>query len=386
MDRSARRPDDECGIPKPATVTSSTLSTSSRGGEALLPSDSSRADACFAAITSGRSYDPDRHLFGRRRFLGGRDYEDLWPFANAWSAACTLSSLGGSSPAGSLAASLPDGLAAYHRTHSAALEGSGPVGFESVVVPPLGTGGDVFFDDNAWLALALLGHYANSHDERALSLSRRLLDFLTTGWSTDPSWSAPGGIRWKVPATNTSRNTCSNGPTAEVAALVYQLTGDSAAKDWSLRIYDWARQALGGPDGLYFDRIAVDGTVSKDIWSYNQGTMIGAGVLLHRITAKQTYLDQAVHTATAALAHFDLPTLLRQGPAFNAVFFRNLLLLDRTAPEDAYRELARNYGDQMWIQHRDPHTGHFTDAAQKLNATAPMVQIYALLAGAAPRP
>ena len=367
-------------------MTASTLSTSSRGGEGLLPSDSSRADTCFAAITSGRSYDPDRHLFGRRRFLDGRTYEDLWPFANAWSAACTLSSLGSSSPAGSLAASLSDGLASYHRAHSAALEGSGPVGFESVVVPPLGTGGDVFFDDNAWLALALLSHYGQTHDGRALSLSRRLFDFLTSGWSTDPSWSVPGGLRWKVPAINTSRNTCSNGPTAEVAALVHELTGDSAAKDWSLRIYDWVRRALGGPDGLYFDRITFDGTVSKDIWSYNQGTMIGAGVILHRVTGEQTYLDQAVHTANAAVAHFDLPTLLRQGPAFNAVFFRNLLLLDQAVPNDGYRELVCRYGDEMWNQHRDPRTGRFTDTPQTLNSTAPMVEIYALVDGATPRP
>lgn len=349
-----------------------------------LPQNRTRAEDCFEAITAGRLYDQGRHLYGKRALLVGRTYEDLWPFANAWSAASTLSSLGGSAPATSVAASLCDGLSAYHRSHSAALSGSDPVGFESVVVPPLGSGGNVFFDDNAWLGLALLSPDGHRKDLRALSLAKRLLGFVTSGWATDPSWSSPGGLRWKLPSSNTSRNTCSNGPTAELAALVYEQMGDEAARDWSIRIYQWVRSTLADNDRLYFDRITPDGTVARDVWSYNQGTMIGAGVLLHRITGEQDYLDQALLTATAAEDHFDLPELLRQDAAFNAVFFRNLFLLDQVAPDAAYRELALAYGDEMWEQRRVRRTGLFRGSGSPVNDTAPMVEIYALLAGAPP--
>jgi Glycosyl hydrolase family 76 len=329
-----------------------------------------------------RLYSSSRHLFGRRRCLLRRDYETLWPFADAWSAICTWASLEQQPLAESVLPTLFSGLAAYHRSRVRALDAEGPVGFESVVVPPLGTGGDVFFDDNAWLGLALLRHYELTQDHRALTLSRRLFQLVTTGWSSDGSWGSPGGIRWKEPASSVSRNTCSNGPAAELGALVHQRTGDPDAFEWSVRIYDWVRSALLGPQGLYFDRIAPDGTLTTDVWSYNQGTMIGAGVLLHGLSGDRDYLAQAIATATASLNRFSVPALVAQNAAFNAVFFRNLFLLDRVVPNPAYRQLAHAYAAEMWRAHRDPRTGLFRGGESPLNDSAPLVEIYSMLAGA----
>jgi predicted alpha-1,6-mannanase (GH76 family) len=159
-------------------------------------------------------------------------------------------------------------------------------------------------------------------------------------------------------------------------------TGDRAALEWSVRIYDWVRSALLTPDGLYLDQIAPDGTRRKEIWSYNQGTMIGAGVLLHRATGDESYLAQAAVTAGASLGRFSLPVLLSQDAAFNAVFFRNLFLLDQVSPDPGYRRLARAYADEMWAGHRDSRTGLFRGGNSALNSSAPLVEIYALLAGA----
>src|SRR5580700_3070585 len=101
-----------------------------------------RAETSFAAVTATRLYSSRRHLFGRRRWRLWRSYEHLWPFADAWSAACTLSSLDRESGADSILAGFFDGLAAYHRSHRAALRATGPVGFESsIVAPPLRRGG-----------------------------------------------------------------------------------------------------------------------------------------------------------------------------------------------------------------------------------------------------
>ena len=346
-----------------------------------------RAETSFEAVTATPLYSSRRHLFGRRRWLLWRSYENLWPFADAWSATCTLSSLDRESSADSILTGFFDGLAAYHRCHAAALRATGPVGFESsVVVPPLRRGGEVYFDDNAWLGLALVRHYEIRHDERALSLAGRIFDFITSGWSSDVSWSHPGGIRWKEPPSNVSRNTCSNGPTAELAALLHEHEGAPGPLQWSVRIYDWVRSALLGPDGLYVDQIAPDGTRNPAIWSYNQGTMIGAGLLLHRLTHDRDYLAHATATAAAAVDRFSLPVLVHQDAAFNAVFFRNLLLLDGVAPDPAYRRSAQAYAEEMWNSHRDPDTGLFRGGTSPLNDTAPLVEIYALLAGAPPHP
>jgi predicted alpha-1,6-mannanase (GH76 family) len=211
--------------------------------------------------------------------------------------------------------------------------------------------------------------------------------FVTSGWSSDASWSHPGGIRWKMRATSPSRNTCSNAPAAQLGALIHEQTGDAVALEWSLRIYDWVRATLLGGEGLYFDRIEADGTVSYEVWSYNQGAMIGAGVLLHRITGEQGYLDQAIATATAAIKRFTVEGPLGESrPAFSAVLVRNLFLLGQVAPDPSYRQLAEAYGEQMWMRLRDPRTGLFGGDLSVLNNSAPMLEIYALLGGATPHP
>ncbi len=327
------------------------------------------------------------HLFGQRRWTRRRHYENLWPYADAWSATDTLASVDDTASTTSATAVLPsffEGLAAYHRSHGSALQAMGPVAFESAVVAPLGRGGDVFFDDNAWLALALVRHFELQDDERALILATRLFEFITSGWSTDATWIHPGGIRWKQPLSNVSRNTCSNAPTAQLAALVHQHTGSAEALSWSVRIYDWVRTTLLGHAGLYVDRIDPDGALAPATWSYNQGTMIGAGVLLHSATGDRSYLADAIETAQASISAFGVPALVGQNAAFNAVYFRNLLLLDERQPDPRYRQLAAAYGDVMWEQHRHRHTGLFGGGDSPLNNTAPLIQIYALLAGAQP--
>ena len=347
-----------------------------------------RAEATFRAITAPRLYSRRMRLFGRRRWLVWRHYEHLWPYADAWSATCTLSSLeqwrrDRDRPASSSLPSFFDGLAAYHRSHAAALGGSEPVGFESSVVAPLGRGGDVFYDDNAWLALALIAHHQLRGDGQALALARRLLAFVCSGWSSEPSWHHPGGIRWKEVASNTSRNTCSNGPVAEVAALVHLHTGDPEARTWARRIYEWVRSTLLDAHDLYVDRVAPDGTLASTIWSYNQGTMIGAGVLLHRITGEEQYLEQATATAAASLDRFSVQALTTQDAAFNAVFFRNLLLLDAAVPDPRVRALLLAYADEMWTR-RQARTGLFGSGPSPLNDTAALIEVFALAAGAPP--
>lgn len=351
------------------------------GGARERTEASERAIATFDAVMGRGLYSRRTHLFGTRTWPLGRSYEHLWPYANAWSALCALATMGQEPRALSALPGFLEGLGRYSRL-PAALDGREVVGFESTVVPPLGSGGDVFYDDNAWLALALLRHHHLLGDERARGLARRLFQFVISGWSEDSTWKHPGGIRWKEPASNRSRNACSNAPVAELGALLGELGEDTGGLGWALRIYEWVRSALLGDGGLYLDHVAPDGSVDAAIWSYNQGTMIGAGVLLHRLTGDGAYLAHANATASACLERYQLPELLRQDVAFNAVYFRNLLLLDGAAPNPSYRESASAYADLMWEQRRDPASGLFRGGASPLNNSAPMIEIYAILAGA----
>ena len=272
------------------------------------------------------------------------------------------------------------GLRAYSQ-EPGILGGAGSAGFESVVTPPLGGGGDRFYDDNAWLGLALVRHHELTRDPVLLRLAERVFSFVVSGWSTEASWQIPGGIRWKEPASNRSRNTCVNGPAAELAARLHEKTGEATYLDWALRTYEWTRRALQGPDCLYVDQIAPDGTRTPTIWSYNQGSTIGAGVLLARQTSDPSFLDQSEETAAAYVAGLDVPALIAQDPAFNAVLFRNLLLLDDVRPDQRYRTLLAAYASAMWATRRLRH-GLFAGNGSALNNAAAMIQISALLAGA----
>jgi Glycosyl hydrolase family 76 len=352
-----------------------------------------RARATFEAIRASSLYNRRTNLWGRRRRWVFRRNEALWPYADAWSALCTLAGSPGGDAAMSFLPGLVGGLSAYHRRHRSALAGHDPVGFESYPPFPHGRGGDVFYDDNAWLGLALCCHHELTASAQAATLSRRLLDFIVTGWSDDQSWADPGGIRWKVPATCVTRNTCSNAPVAELAAVIACRDHDAHALEWSQRIYAWVHRTLRGTDGLYFDRIDPDGTVHREIYSYNQGSMIGAGVLLGQATGDAAYLSNAAATASAAMSRFSVDVLLTQDAAFNAVFFRNLFLLGHVRPNEDYRALAQQYADRMWSERRDStsglfssHTGSPNTTTSFLNDTAPMMEIYALLAGSSAHP
>ena len=254
-----------------------------------------------------------------------------------------------------------------------------------MVTPPLGCGGDRFYDDNAWLGLALVRHHELTNDAGLLRLAERVFSFVVSGWSTEASWQIPGGIRWKEPANSRSRNTCANGPAAALAARLHDTTGDTTYLDWAVRAYEWTRRALRGPDCLYADRIAPDGARTPTIWSYNQGSMIGAGVLLAGQTMDSSFVDQAAATAAAYTASRDVDALMSQDPAFNAVLFRNLLLLDHVRPDDRYPRAAR---DVRFCDVDDEATAARAVRRQRspLNNAAAMVQIYAVLAGAQPHP
>lgn len=222
----------------------------------------------------------------------------------------------------------------------------------------------------------------------ALALAARVLAFVLGGWSTRDDWARPGGIRWKVATSSRGRNTCANAPTAELAAELHTVTGDADALAWARRIYGWTRATLRRSDGLYADRIAPDGAVEPTTWSYNQGTMIGAGVLLHRATGEPGFLDDALATASACAARFTTEVLLGQDAAFNAVYARNLLLLDQVDPDpdpDRRRGLAA-YSDAMWARQRRWRDGLFAGTRSSFHDTAAMVQVDALLAGARPGP
>lgn len=312
-------------------------------------------------------------------------YSCLWPFTNA--AAGTVYLYGTPKGASYLSnvAARQTGLGRYADTSEVSpTDALQPAAYQSAVAPPLGPGGATYYDDNGWVGLNLIHAYLLTSNRTYLTLAQNELNFIMSGWDTNASDGCPGGVFWEDVA-GSERNTSANGAGAALALELDRLTGNSSDLTWATSMYQWVVHCLGTASGLYDDHVNPNGSVNTAIWSYNQGVMVGAGLLLYQVTGNSAYLKQAQQTAAAAVSYFGTATVLvNQGPAFNAIYFRNLFLLNLVAPNAAYASEAQSFATTMWAQ-RQAGTG-LIDPQYGVNGTAPMVEIYALLAGSSPTP
>lgn len=122
-----------------------------------------------------------------------------------------------------------------------------------------------YYDDRAWMAIALLRTKTALGRKRPKKTARKLLQSLIDG--IDPSFGVlpwrEGDLFFNVPA---------NGPAAIALARAGEL-------DLARQLVDWVFENTLSDSGLLYDGIRRDMTgsvVQKGIFSYNQGVMIGA--------------------------------------------------------------------------------------------------------------
>jgi hypothetical protein len=347
--------------------------------------NAARAVASYQALQRYLAVDDGSGLYHERYPVAAGDnaYSYEWPFSQAHAATLDLTGLPGRQGAG-FRPDLAARAAGQQHYWSAAGTTRLP-GYASYPTAPYGTGGDFFYDDNEWVGLLDVQHYLMDGDQSALTHAEQVFTLVASGWDSDTSHADPGGVFWTQAGWSSDRNTVSNMPGAELGLRLYQITGQRSYLDWSLRMYDWTNRYLLSPDNLYWDHLGLSGTVEKTYWSYNQGVPVGVNILLYQITHDRTYLGRAQAVANAAYDYYVRQArLATQPPYFNAIFFKNLLLLESVTGGHAYREAMAGYAAQVWTDNRDPHTGLFTfdtDAgATEAIQQAAMTQIYAVLA------
>ena len=312
-------------------------------------------------------------------------YSCLWPFTNATAGTEFLAGIHNGSKYLSDVGARQTGLSQYADPSEVSPTGlPQPPAYQSAVAPPLGPGGNTYYDDNAWVGLNLIRAYLLTSNASYLSLAQSEFNFVLSGWDTSSTDTCPGGVFWEDVA-GSQRNATANGANAELGLELSQLTANTSDLTWAAKMYVWVVSCLGTASGLYNDHVNADGSLNTTIWSYNQGVMVGAGVLLNQITGNSGFLNQAQQTAAAAVSYFGTATTLdNQGPAFNSIYFRNLFLLNQVDPSSSYASEAQSFASYMWTQ-RQPGTG-LIQPQYGINPTAAMVEIYSLLAGSSPAP
>ena len=284
----------------------------------------------------------------------------LWPLSRVASATLDALELGIVDEARAVAVA-ELALEPYHRG------GVPHPAYDSAPRPPVGPGGDRFYDDNAWVALDLLRLHELTGRGPALDRARELFAFLVSGWDDAPGRPRPGGVRWVESASNLDRNTVSTVPAAQVGYHLHRLAGDVEALRWADRMLGWASEVLRDPeDGLFWDHVDGEGRIETTKWSYNQGSVVGAELAGFRTRARvdadraARHLARAEATATAMLAHYTTARggWLGQGLPFNAIAFRDLLDLRRAIPTSPLAEeillVARAHADEVWRTSRGP--------------------------------
>ncbi len=320
----------------------------------------------------------------------GEPFSYLWPFSQALAATVSMAYIPqlGVNLSPELHARLT-GLDNYLDTdNSGAPEGtytSTLAAFDGTVAPPGGPGGTKYYDDNDWVGLELVRLYQLTHSPALLGSAEGIMAFEIAGWQENPELGCPGGLPFSNLAENNERNTVTTAPAAELGTELYRLTGKLEYLQFAEKAYLWVRTCLLTPAGLYADHLNRRGVVEPMLWSYNQGSMIGAGTLLYQATGNGAYLYQARQTAKAALAYFTPQRLGEEIPFFASVYFRNLLYLDSVTHDPPGPTIAQAYVDYAWTHLRLKNNLFVagSPASAQLLVQSAIVQIYALLSSPA---
>lgn len=316
------------------------------------------------------------------------EHSYLWPFREAAQAAVDMQELPRTG------ASYRQDATERFATAELYFTGGERPGYASYLPAPLGTGGDVYYDDNAVVALTQLDQYEETGDTRYLRRAERVVPVVSRAWDVDTSKACPGGMDWYDSPNNTIRATNVTALSAQLAARLYEHTRDRAHLAKAEQWYGWVYSCMRKAPGLYVNDRGDDGTTNETLWTYNSGSMIGTATALYRGTGDAGYLKKAVDDARGSLAFWTEGSRLHDQPAvFNAFYFKDLLDLDEVRRDPAYLQAMSAYADSTYRSNRDAATGLFRfqpsnggdydpDApAATLNQSA-MVQIFATLADA----
>ena len=211
---------------------------------------------------------------------------------------------------------------------------------------------DRYYDDNAWIALGLVEAYEVTHERKDLDRAAATLRYVLSGEDDKLG----GGLYWRE-LHKESKNTCGNAPGICAALRVYQYTHDKSQLDAAVRLYRWTVKNLRDEtDGLYFDNVRLDGTVSERKWTYNTALMIRAGCLLFDATGDVKYLGDAQRSAAAAVAKWvnaDTGTIAE--PSYFAhLLAESFLELSARDHDPKWAAVDHRLAGVVWSTERDP--------------------------------
>ena len=201
---------------------------------------------------------------------------------------------------------------------------------------------NVFVDDMEWIALAQIRMFEAAGNKLYINKARQMYDdWIWPTWGPEDEAPWYGGITWKTDV-DKSKNACSNGPAALVAARLYRFYKQAkfrggkcreAYLNEAIKIYTWEKNYLfDSKTGAVYDNINERGEINHWVFTYNVGTFMGAAHELYLLTGDNQYLDDAVLAAsyvTDSMTHNNVLSDATSGDGglFHGIFFRYFVKL-----------------------------------------------------------
>ncbi len=178
-------------------------------------------------------------------------------------------------------ASAKDVLRQYVKTTGKYWNSRPPVAGFDVLPNPGGV--DRYYDDNAWMVLALAESSEVLDDPEQLKRAALALDYALSGEDDKLG----GGIYWRE-SDKASKNTCSNSPTAYACLIMARRHGLKQYQEPGLRVLKWTLEnLLDKEDKLMWDSISISsGNIGRDKWTYNAALTIAALAEAERLGVK----------------------------------------------------------------------------------------------------
>ncbi|HEY3414374.1 MAG TPA: glycoside hydrolase family 76 protein [Armatimonadota bacterium] len=247
----------------------------------------------------------------------------------------------------------------YDRTHSAEVKRQIRDVYDGFIKEYPDWTTNKYNDDIMWWTIACTRAYKITGDSRYLKKAKASFDFVYDNFRDEKMG---GGVYWLNE--RTSKNSCINSPTVIAAVRLSVLLKDAAYLAKARSLYEWQKKTLTDGAGKVFDainfnKIRQTTRVSTFSLTYNQGTFIGAAVLLYQQTKDKTYLEDAIKTAEwtkANLCVTDQRILKDEGQgdggAFKGILIRYMKLLINECGRKEFLPWMKANADTAWRNRR----------------------------------
>ena len=215
-----------------------------------------------------------------------------------------------------------------------------------------------YYDDEGWWALAWIKAYDLTQKDYHLATATSLFRDMAAGWDDKIC----GGVWWNKHEKRI--NAIENELFISVGAhLANRPTTDKEYfLNWVLKAWTWFQGThMEDVRGSIADGIDLHTcqTNYKEVWSYNQGVILGGLVELNKATSNISYLCAATYIANAALNRMGGVNSVISDPCepdrcgldgsqFKGIFLRNLQILHQAAPHQWYRDAILNNAASIW--------------------------------------